>query len=110
MATKRRSKAASTTARTAETAAGFHARSERLEAGKTLRGRVARESHAAWRAPRRGRDPVEILQISSRGRLPELVPIRYGRMARSPFTFLRGSAGLMAHDLATTPTTGVRVQ
>ena len=110
MATKRRSKAASTTARTAESAAGFHARSERLEAGKALRGRVARESHAAWRAPRRGRDPVEILQISSRGRLPELVPIRYGRMARSPFTFLRGSAGLMAHDLATTPTTGVRVQ
>jgi uncharacterized protein (DUF2252 family) len=44
------------------------------------------------------------------GRLPELVPIRYGRMLRSPFTFLRGSAPLMADDLATTPTTGIRVQ
>ena len=94
----------------AESGAGFHARSERLEAGKALRERVPRESHAVWKSPRRGRDPVEILENSNRGRLAELVPIRYGRMARSPFTFLRGSAGLMAHDLATTPTTGVRVQ
>jgi uncharacterized protein (DUF2252 family) len=53
---------------------------------------------------------VEILEASNRGRLQELVPIRYGRMARSPFTFLRGSAALMAHDLATTPSTGLRVQ
>ena len=61
--------------------------------------------------PRRsGRDPIEILEASNRGRLLDLVPIRYGRMVRSPFTFLRGSAALMAHDLATTPTTGIRVQ
>jgi uncharacterized protein (DUF2252 family) len=110
MATKKRSSKATTTVQTAGSDAGFHPRSERLAAGKALRERVARESHAAWKPPRRGRDPVEILEISSRGRLAELVPIRYGRMARSPFTFLRGSAGLMAHDLATTPTTGVRVQ
>ena len=56
------------------------------------------------------RDPVEIIEDSSRGRLPELLPIRYGRMLRSPFTFLRGSAALMAYDLASTPITGVQVQ
>ncbi len=110
MATTKQSGSPDTPAGPAESGAGFHARSERLEAGKVLRERVARESHAAWKSPRRGRDPVEILENSNRGRLAELVPIRYGRMARSPFTFLRGSAGLMAHDLATTPTMGVRVQ
>ena len=54
--------------------------------------------------------PIAILEASNRDRLPELVPIRYGRMLRSPFTFLRGSAGLMACDLATTPTTRINVQ
>jgi len=53
---------------------------------------------------------MDILKESNQGRLPELVPIRYGRMLRSPFTFLRGSAALMAYDLATTPSTGLRVQ
>jgi uncharacterized protein (DUF2252 family) len=90
--------------------AGFHARSERLAAGKALRERVPRESHADWKAPRNGRDPVAILEASNGGRLKDLVPIRYGRMVRSPFTFLRGSAALMAHDLATTPATGIKVQ
>jgi uncharacterized protein (DUF2252 family) len=78
--------------------------------GKALRERVPRESHAASTVPRKGRDPVEILEASSRGRIEELVPIRYGRMVRSPFTFLRGSAALMAHDLATLPSTGLKVQ
>ena len=93
-----------------ESAAGFHPRVERLALGKALRERVPRESHAEWKSPRRGRDPISILEASNRGRLQELVPIRYGRMVRSPFTFLRGSAALMAYDLATTPTTGIRVQ
>jgi len=53
---------------------------------------------------------MDILEESNQGRVPELVPIRYGRMLRSPFTFLRGSAALMAYDLATTPSTGLRVQ
>jgi uncharacterized protein (DUF2252 family) len=89
----------------------FSSREECLVAGKALRGAVPREAHAAWKPPsKRHRDPVEILVESSRGRVPELVPIRYGRMLRSPFTFLRGSAGLMAHDLATTPSTGLQVQ
>ena len=60
--------------------------------------------------PRRARDPVEVLEQCSRGRLPELIPIRYGRMLRNPFTFLRGSPALMAYDLARTPVTGIEVQ
>jgi len=94
----------------AENLAGFHPRAERLAAGKALRERVARESHADWKAPRSGRDPIALLEASNRGRLKELVPIRYGRMVRSPFTFLRGSAALMAYDLATLPSTGIKVQ
>ena len=89
---------------------GFLAREERLAAGKTLRDTVPRASHAGWKAPAKRRDPIDILQESNRDRVPQLVPIRYGRMLRSPFTFLRGSAGLMAYDLSTTPTTGARVQ
>lgn len=85
-------------------------REERVAAGKALRNAVPRESHGVWKAPPKRRDPVAILIDSSRGRLPDLVPIRYGRMSRSPFTFLRGSAALMASDLAATPTTGLRVQ
>jgi uncharacterized protein (DUF2252 family) len=88
----------------------FPSRDERLEAGKALRATVPRSSHAAWNLPAKGRDPVAILEASSRGRLPQLIPIRYGRMLRSPFTFLRGSAGLMACDLAGIPGTGLRVQ
>jgi len=88
----------------------FTSREERLVAGKALRETLPRERHGVWKRPAKGRDPVKILEASNQGRLPELVPIRYGRMLRSPFTFLRGSAGLMAHDLATTPNTGLRVQ
>jgi len=88
----------------------FLAREERLATGNALRERVPRASHGSWKRPAKTRDPVDILKRSNQGRLPELVPIRYGRMVRSPFTFLRGAAGLMAHDLAHTPATGVRVQ
>jgi uncharacterized protein (DUF2252 family) len=89
---------------------GFLSRDERIAAGKALRDAVPRDRHARWKPPAKRRDPIDLLQESNRGRLPELVPIRYGRMLRSPFTFLRGSAALMAHDLATTPSTGLRVQ
>lgn len=88
----------------------FRSREERLATGKLLREKVPRSSHAGWTSPPNRRDPIDILEASSQDRLPELVPIRYGRMLRSPFTFLRGSAGVMAYDLATTPTTGLRVQ
>jgi uncharacterized protein (DUF2252 family) len=88
----------------------FRSRQERLLAGKALRQSVPHESHAHWKPPAKRRDPVEILGDSDGDRLPQLVPIRYGRMSRGPFPFLRGSAGLMAYDLATTPSTGIRVQ
>jgi uncharacterized protein (DUF2252 family) len=88
----------------------FRSRTERLAAGKVLRDSVPRTSHAEWKPPAKHRDPIDILEESNRDRVRELVPIRYGRMLRSPFTFLRGSAGLMAFDLATTPSTGIRVQ
>jgi uncharacterized protein (DUF2252 family) len=88
----------------------FLSREARVAAGKALRETVPRSSHAHWKRPAKRRDPIDALKASNRDRLPDLVPIRYGRMLRSPFTFLRGSAGLMASDLATTPTTGIRVQ
>ncbi|QSA97844.1 DUF2252 domain-containing protein [Methylococcus sp. EFPC2] len=88
----------------------FRSREERLVAGKSLRDKVPRQSHAGWKPPPARRDPIDVLIDSNKDRMPELVPIRYGRMLRSPFTFLRGSAGLMAYDLSSTPNTGVRVQ
>ncbi|MEW4947409.1 DUF2252 domain-containing protein [Pseudomonas asiatica] len=88
----------------------FHSLKERLEAGKRLRDVVPRAAHATWKCKPRQRDPVGLLELSNRDRHPALVPVRYGRMLRSPFTFLRGSAGLMARDLATLPCTGVHVQ
>ncbi|MER6915204.1 DUF2252 family protein [Streptomyces sp. NPDC000594] len=78
--------------------------------GKDLRARVPRSAHDVLR-PVAGRPgAVEAVEESSRGRVPELTPIRVGRMAASPFAFLRGSAGLMAHDLVGTPVTGVTAQ
>jgi uncharacterized protein (DUF2252 family) len=88
----------------------FRSRKERMSAGEQLREGLPHSSHAVWKPPRKHRDPIDLLEESNRYRLPNLVPVRYGRMLRSPFTFLRGSAGLMAHDLATTPTTGIEVQ
>jgi len=94
----------------AEPVQDFLTRDECLTAGKALREAAPRASHANWKRPSRQRDPIAVLEESNRDRLQELVPIRYGRMLRSPFTFLRGSAGLMAYDLSSTPSTGLRVQ
>lgn len=88
----------------------FRPRAERLAAGKALRRTVPRQAHATWRPPSDRQDPIAALEASNAGRIPALIPIRYGRMMRSPFTFLRGSAALMAADLANTPTSGVQVQ
>jgi uncharacterized protein (DUF2252 family) len=83
---------------------------ERMTAGRALRERVPRTSHAKW-APAPDRpDPVTLLKESDRGRLAELLPLRYGRMRQSPFAFYRGAAALMAGDLAATPVTKIRVQ
>ena len=83
---------------------------ERMSAGKTLRQKVSRNSHNEWIAPSDRPDPIAVLRESDRGRLPELLPIRYGRMQQSPFAFFRGSAAVMAWDLSRTPATGIRVQ
>ena len=74
---------------------------ERMAAGKALRTQMARSAHAAKCVEHR--DPVELLKASNAGRLTHLVPIRYGRMLQSPFTFLRGSAAVMAWDLGHRP-------
>ncbi|MDR3720670.1 MAG: DUF2252 domain-containing protein [Candidatus Acidoferrales bacterium] len=83
---------------------------ERLAEGKALRERVPRASHAKWQPPPGRPDPIQLLTHADRGRLAELLPIRYGRMRQSPFAFFRGSAALMAADLAATPSTRLRVQ
>jgi uncharacterized protein (DUF2252 family) len=84
--------------------------SERAATGKTARSRAPRSSHGEW-GPSVGReDPVAILEAQSESRVQELLPIRYGRMAVSPFTFFRGAAAVMAADLAVTATSGLRVQ
>src|SRR5271167_1848640 len=83
---------------------------ERLRAGRGLREVAPRKSHAPWKASANRPDPIELLTESDAGRIPSLLPIRYGRMKQSPFTFLRGAAALMAFDLSETPRTGLRVQ
>ena len=85
-------------------------RTERAVAGERLRKTVPRSSHGQWKVAVARRDPVDLLERSNRGRLPELIPIRYGRMLHGPFAFLRGSAAVMAHDLAQTPSTGLQLQ
>ena len=67
-------------------------------------------AQADWKAPSNRRDPVELVLSAEKGRLRELLPLRHGRMVRSAFTFYRGAALTMAADLATTPSTGLRVQ
>jgi uncharacterized protein (DUF2252 family) len=83
---------------------------ERGAKGRALRDSVPRVSQAGWKAPAGRRDPVELLIASNEGRIMDLIPIRFGRMSASPFAFYRGAAALMAADLATTPTSGIRVQ
>jgi uncharacterized protein (DUF2252 family) len=83
---------------------------DRRAHGKRLRDTARRDAHAAWRAPADRADPIEILHAADASRQPDLVPLRYGRMLQSPFTFYRGSAGVMAADLARTPVSGIRVQ
>jgi uncharacterized protein (DUF2252 family) len=83
---------------------------ERMAAGKALREKVPRNRHAEFSLHPKRPDPVFILEEQAKTRLPLLVPIRYARMLASPFAFLRGSAAIMAADLAPTPRTGMTVQ
>src|SRR4051794_4143833 len=83
---------------------------ERAKRGKEARSRMSRSDHAAWTPPADRADPVEVLQRQAAARVPELVPIRYGRMMASPFAFYRGGAAVMAADLASVSTPGLVTQ
>src|SRR4051812_40003568 len=83
---------------------------QRVARGKAARKEVPRASHAAFSPGTMRRDPVELLELQAVSRVDELVPIRYGRMLVSPFTFYRGAALLMAADLASTPRSGLNTQ
>ena len=85
-------------------------RADRYAQGKQLRKSCPRSTHAAWVPQSHRPDPVQLILNADQDRIPELVPLRHGRMAQSPFTFYRGSALNMASDLATTPNTGIHVQ
>ena len=80
---------------------------ERIAKGKALRDVAARQAQKEWKPPAHRADPVDLLIENSKGRMEELLPIRYGRMMVSPFTFYRGAAAIMASDLSHTPSTGL---
>ena len=88
--------------------ANFDGQPVQKRAGKAQRATVPRSSQGQW--PLAGRDPLAILRGQDESRVPELVPIRYGRMLASPFAFFRGGAAVMAADLATAPSAGFAVQ
>ena len=91
-------------------AGSLAAPAERVRFGKAIRGLVPRESHAALELAFDRPDPVDLLELQARTRLPELVPVRYGRMLVSQLAYFRGTALPMASDLAATPVTGFTVQ
>ena len=83
---------------------------ERVARGLAARQEAPRSSHGRWEPAPDRPDPVTLLEQQALSRVPDLVPIRHGRMLASPFTFYRGAALIMAADLAATPVTGVTVQ
>ena len=83
---------------------------ERIEVGKAARANLPRSRHGEWAPPAGRADPLTILEEQERARVQELIPIRHGRMAASPFAFYRGAAAVMASDLAPEPRTGLTVQ
>ncbi|HKO27458.1 MAG TPA: DUF2252 domain-containing protein [Solirubrobacteraceae bacterium] len=83
---------------------------ERIARGKAARAEVPRSRHAEYDGPADRPDPIDLLEAQAQTRVADLVPIRYGRMLVSPFTFYRGAAKIMASDLAGTPRSGLTVQ
>ena len=98
------------TANTSSSALPHLTVAERVARGKAARAEVPRSSHAVFEPAPDRVDPIVLLERQARTRVPELVPIRYGRMLVSPFTFYRGAAMIMASDLAATPRSGLTVQ
>jgi uncharacterized protein (DUF2252 family) len=110
MSTKEARPEAAPPAQAARTKGGGYLAADAREAlGKAVRAAVPRASQSEFDSAS-GRDPVAIVDEDTPSRVPELVPIRYGRMLVTPFTFYRGAASLMAHDLAATPSSGLRAQ
>ncbi len=93
-----------------DTALGHLTPAERAVRGKAARAEVPLESHAVFEPPPGRPDPIALLEEQAKSRVPALVPVRYGRMMVSPFTYYRGAALPMASDLATTPVSGLAVQ
>jgi uncharacterized protein (DUF2252 family) len=85
-------------------------RQQRQDAGRALRTKCSRKSHETWRPQSNRPDPISVLIRTNQGRIPHLLPIRYGRMMESPFAFYRGAAAIMAGDLAHTPKSSIIVQ
>jgi uncharacterized protein (DUF2252 family) len=83
---------------------------ERQEAGHALRRLLPRGQHADWRAPPDRRDPLDVLIEANRHRMSSQLPVRHGRMQRSPSAFMQGSAAIMAADLGATPSSGIWLQ
>jgi uncharacterized protein (DUF2252 family) len=95
---------------TSSTVSPRSSRDELRALGKSLREKCPRSDHSIWEPTLHRPDPVALIEESNQGRMPQLIPIRHGRMLQSPFAFYRGSALNMAADLAGTPTSGIRVQ
>ena len=93
-----------------ETKLGHLTPAERAARGAQARAEVPRESHAEFKVPADRPDPITLLEEQATSRVPELVPVRWGRMMVSPFTYYRGAALPMASDLAATPVSGLTVQ
>jgi len=82
---------------------------QRRAEGKALRDAIPRESHAGWKPGKKRPDPMKLLATSNKGRQSDFVPLRMGRVAASPFVFLRGAVCVMAADLSTLPLSGIPV-
>jgi hypothetical protein len=85
-------------------------RAERYAAGKARRSETPHSSHVEWAPDPERPDPISLLEESNKTRLEHLVPIRFGRMSKSAFAFYRGTADIMASDLAKTPVSGIQAQ
>jgi len=94
----------------ADVGTNAHSAVESRAQGRAARGGTPRQSHADWRPSPTRADPISLLEEQAQSRVPELVPIRYGRMLASPFAFFRGAALVMASDLVSTPCSGLHVQ
>jgi hypothetical protein len=83
---------------------------EKRKQGKALREKCPRASHGDWNPRPRSQDPIKLLEESDADRIPGLIPLKYERMAESPFKFFRGAAIIQARDLTNSPASGIIVQ